>query len=272
MSAGRVVGIFAHPDDESILAGGTLAACAAAGLEVVIVCLTRGEAGPIAHPDLATRQTLGAVREAELRAAADALGVQAVECLGYPDGGLPWVEAGKVEADLARRLRHWRPEAVMTFGPEGLYGHPDHVAVYRRTMAVVDALAGKPDDRNGPWRPWVYQATWPQGRMAELVSAVAARGLPAHLWGLHPDDFGAPPSLITTVLDVRRFVGPKLRALRSHRTQLAPEHLFGVVPEDLAAEFLGREYFVRVRPLATPGDWLAEAVGGAAATGARGRP
>src|SRR5438093_12942707 len=103
-SAGRIVAIFAHPDDESIVAGGTLAACAAAGVEIVIACMTRGEQGPIAHPEFATAETLGAVRETELRAAASVLGAGTVECLGYPDGELDWADAAEIEPDLAHRI------------------------------------------------------------------------------------------------------------------------------------------------------------------------
>src|SRR5713101_5246819 len=101
--SGGIVGIFAHPDDESIVAGGTLAACAAAGYDVAILSVTRGEQGPIAHPELATQQTLGAVREAELRAAASALGLAegAADCLGYPDGELEWTDPAPIIDDIA---------------------------------------------------------------------------------------------------------------------------------------------------------------------------
>jgi len=254
MSGERILAIFAHPDDESIVAGGTLAACAAAGLDVVIVCMTRGEQGSIAHRDLATRETLGSLREAELRAAASALGVKSVECLGYPDGELEWVHMVKLETDIRQAIQRWRPDAVVTFGREGLYWHPDHIAIHKATMAVLDSMT---DDG---FSPWVYHATFPKGRMAELVSVMAGRGLATNLWNLDADDFGVRPSLITTVVDVRRFLAPKLRALRNHRSQLATDNLFQVVPDDLAREFLGYEYFVRARPLDVTSDRLTNIV------------
>jgi LmbE family N-acetylglucosaminyl deacetylase len=254
MSRERLLGVFAHPDDESLVAGGALAACAAAGIDVALLCVTRGELGPIAEAGLATRETLAAVREAELRAAGRALGVSAVECLGYPDGGLQWCDGNALVADLGGALRRWRPSAVITFGPEGLYWHRDHLAVHAVTLAAVDAAAGE------GFAPGVYYATWPRGWAGELVAAVAARGGAADLWGLHPDDFGAPAASITTALDVRPFLAAKLRALRSHRSQLGPGHLLRVIPDDLAEEFLGREYFVRARRGAAGGDWLAEVV------------
>jgi LmbE family N-acetylglucosaminyl deacetylase len=237
----RVLGIFAHPDDESLVAGGTLAACAAAGMEVALLCLTRGEQGPIADPRLVSRETLGAVREGELRAAADVLGVGRVECLRYPDGELPWVDRCALEADLARSIAGWRPAAVLTFGADGLYWHPDHIAVHDATLAVLRRLAG--DGCSIP----AYQATWPGSLMPELAAAMAARGLAADLWGLKAEDFGVPAGSISTIVDVHRFVATKLRALRSHRTQLAPDHVLQVIPDDLAERFFGREYFIRAR-------------------------
>ena len=254
MSRERLLGVFAHPDDESLVAGGALAACAAAGGEVALVCATRGELGPIAEAGLATRETLAAVREAELRAAGRALGVRAVECLGYPDGELQGCDASALAADVGEALWRWRPGAVITFGPEGLYWHSDHLAVHAATLAAVGAAAGE------GIAPAVYYATWPRRWATELMAALAARGVAADLWGLHPDDFGAPPASITTTLDVRRFLAAKLRALRGHRSQIGPGHLLRVIPDDLAGEFLGREFFVRARGGAAERDWLAEVV------------
>jgi LmbE family N-acetylglucosaminyl deacetylase len=245
--------VFAHPDDESIVAGGTLAACAMAGVEVLVLCLTRGEQGPIADPALATAATLGAVRERELYTACRALGVRGVECLKLPDGELEWRHDETV-AEIAGTIRRWRPRVVLTFGPDGLYGHPDHVAVHRATMAALD------DDKTCLW---TYQATWPQGRMVRLVATLAERGLMGDLWGLAPEDFGAPVASITTVVDVRPFLALKLRALHSHRTQLSSNHLFRVLPADLTEDFLGREYFIRARPRETAEDWLSQTLSAA---------
>jgi LmbE family N-acetylglucosaminyl deacetylase len=254
MTRGRLLAVFAHPDDESLVAGGTLAACAAAGVEVSVVAVTHGEEGPIADPGLATRETLGAVRAGELRAAAEALGVSAAECLDYHDAGLHWSEPGQLRDDLVRRVRDCRPDAVVTFGPEGLYWHPDHVAVHRAATAALGVLAAE------GLAPCVYYATWPNGLAESLVLAAAGRGRPTDLWGLSPGCFGAPAETITNVVDVRPFLAAKLRALRSHRTQFHRAHLLLSLPDDLAHEFLGREYFVRPRPCDTATDWLAAVV------------
>jgi LmbE family N-acetylglucosaminyl deacetylase len=256
--SGGVLGIFAHPDDETIVAGGTLAACAHAGYQVALLCLTRGEQGPIAHPDLATRQTLGAVRAAELKAAAAALGVEerAVECLGYPDGELEWVDEALVVDDIAHRIQAQQPDAVITFGPEGLYWHRDHIAVYRYTISALDRLGAEGFSTD------LYFASWPQGLIGHLEDRMAAREHAIELWGLSATDFGVPAESITTVVDVRRFLAQKLRALRSHRTQLTEGHLFQIIPDDLAEEFFGREYFTRASD--GPCHWLDRALGGTA--------
>ncbi len=125
----RVLGVFAHPDDETVCAGGTLARYAAAGCEVSVVSLTRGGAGQIRDAAVATRATLPAVRERELEAAGRELGLTGVRCLDHPDGALADVDP-RVLVDLAAGLvREAAPDVVITFGPDGFSGHPDHVAV-----------------------------------------------------------------------------------------------------------------------------------------------
>jgi LmbE family N-acetylglucosaminyl deacetylase len=182
MSGGGALAVFAHPDDESLLAGGTLAACAKAGLDVGLLSLTRGELGEIADPALATRDNLAAVRAGELEAAGRALGASWTECLDFPDGSLEWAPASEVREAIAHRIADHRPRAVITFASEGLYWHPDHLATHR---LAVEAAAGGPDPA------WVYGATWPLGLAERLVSEVGARGLAAELWGLEPTAFGA---------------------------------------------------------------------------------
>src|SRR5205823_9573462 len=135
----------------------------------------RGEQGPIADPSLATRETLGEVREAELRAAAAALGARSVECLDYPDGGLDWLaDEAAAASDLERRIRRWQPQVVITFGPEGLYWHPDHIAVHRLTRAAIERIA---TDSGPTSTPRLYCGVLPEGRMGELAAATDAREL-----------------------------------------------------------------------------------------------
>jgi len=243
---GGVLAVFAHPDDESLLAGGTLAACAAAGRRVAIVSMTRGERGPGA------RSGLGELRESELQAAARALGAAAAECLDYPDGELAEVDEEEAARKLEHLLERERPEALITFSAEGLYWHPDHLAVARLLAAALELVERGPE--------WVYGATWPEGHAARLVSVMQSRALSTDLWGLEPDAFGAPIDSITVSPDVREFLPAKLAALRGYASQIGPNHLLSALPDDAAEEFLGREYFVRIRPEESQRDWLAEAL------------
>jgi N-acetyl-1-D-myo-inositol-2-amino-2-deoxy-alpha-D-glucopyranoside deacetylase len=251
--AGGVLAVFAHPDDESLLAGGVLAACAAAGRRVAIVSMSRGERGPTESLALDSRR-LGEIREAELQAAARALGASSAECLDYPDGELAGADEGQVAQALAALLERERPEAVISFSEEGLYWHPDHLAVSRFLTAAFELLG------SGGKRVGIYGATWPEGHAARLVSLMRARGLPADLWGIVPEAFGASAGSITMSLDVSRFLPAKLAALRCYASQISSSHLLSALPHDLAEEFLGREYFVRLRAEGSRPDWLAEAL------------
>lgn len=165
-SARRLLGVFAHPDDEVFCAGGTIARAAEAGTEVMIVSSTRGEQGQIRDPTAATRQTLGAVRERELRAAAAELGAQHAQVLAYPDGDLQHYRSSLRDA-IADIMRQFDPDTVVTFGQDGGYGHPDHVAVSELTTATFRGLVRR---HNRGQR--LYHAVFPPRRtsMAEELA------------------------------------------------------------------------------------------------------
>lgn len=226
-----LVAIVAHPDDESLIAGGTLALAAAAGTPTGIVSLTRGEHGPIAEGALTDRDRLGDVRGAELQRAAHQLGVDWAICLRHPDGELPWVDREAAAAELAAVLAGHAPAAVLTFGADGLYWHPDHGAAREIALGALRRLPAPVE---------VYEAAWPAGLFGELVAAAAERGLPTGLWGLEPEAFGTDRAP-TVVVDVRPALARKLAALRAHRTQIGPDHLIASLPDDLAERFLAEE-------------------------------
>jgi LmbE family N-acetylglucosaminyl deacetylase len=112
----RVLGVYAHPDDETFCTGGTFARYAAAGCDIMVISATRGQAGQIWSVNLATRKTLAQVRESELRLAGGRLGVTHVECWDYVDGRLAEVDESELESRIGRRIRHYRPDVVFTFG------------------------------------------------------------------------------------------------------------------------------------------------------------
>ena len=172
-SARRLLGVFAHPDDEVFCAGGTIARVAEAGAEVMIVSATRGEQGQIRDPAAATRRSLGTVRESELRAAAAELGVQRVQVLAYPDGTLPR-HRSSLGAEIAGIMRQFDPDTVITFGADGGYGHPDHVAISGLTTAAFRAQV-RDHDRGER----LYHAVFPPRRTCmaeELAHWIAGSG------------------------------------------------------------------------------------------------
>jgi N-acetyl-1-D-myo-inositol-2-amino-2-deoxy-alpha-D-glucopyranoside deacetylase len=228
---GTIIAVVAHPDDESLIAGGTLALAARAGVGTGVVSLTRGEQGPIADPSLATRERLGEVRATELGVAAHALGVDWAICLSYADGELPWVDHEAAAEELARMIGPHAPLVLLTFGEDGLYGHPDHSAAAEITTRAVRLLDGPVE---------LYAATWRSGLVKELAAAAAERGLPHDLWGLDAEAFGADREPTVTI-DVRPVLSEKLAALRAHRTQLGSDHLLAALPADLAERYLGDE-------------------------------
>lgn len=135
----KILGVFAHPDDEVFCAGGTFAKYAAAGAEIMVVSMTPGNAGQIRDARVATRRTLGMVRAQELRSACAHLGIQHVHCLEYGDGTLADMDQQVLVEHITRIIREFRPDVVITFGEDGAYGHPDHIAV---SIATTKAFRG----------------------------------------------------------------------------------------------------------------------------------
>jgi LmbE family N-acetylglucosaminyl deacetylase len=232
-----LLAVFAHPDDESLAAGGLLAWCAARGARVSLLCLSRGEAGPARGPD---HGDLGDIRARELGDAAATLGLADVVLLSHPDGMLPWIEPGVLVGDIRRAIADWRPEVVVTFGEDGLYWHPDHIAVHEATRDAVFAL--------GTGAPALYYVTMPPGQMQAVLAAAAPRLTASSrrdLLGIEDAAaFGAEAQPPTLVLHTAPFAARKLAALRCHRTQVAGgpfDQLSAVEAETL----LGVEHYRR---------------------------
>ena len=141
-----LLAVLAHPDDESMGTGGLLLRHAAAGVDVHLVCATRGGAGWQGKPPGATQGDLPRIRTAELEAAASVLGLAGVHLWEYPDGGVEKSDLSELTRRIAEVVRSLAPAAVVGWGPDGGYGHPDHIAVGRCTDAVVASLpeGGRP--------------------------------------------------------------------------------------------------------------------------------
>jgi LmbE family N-acetylglucosaminyl deacetylase len=177
--APRILGVFAHPDDEVFVAGGTLAKYAAAGSEIMVVSATKGQAGQIRDARIATRRTLGQVRAQELHRASEKLGVQHSVCWDYGDGTLQELDPDVLVGDVVRTIRSFRPDVVLAFDPDGGYGHPDHITMSLVTSDAVrraaDAAAFREQIDAGlrPHQPdRYYQSCFPQSRLMLLERLV----------------------------------------------------------------------------------------------------
>jgi len=154
-----VLAVFAHPDDETLCAGGTLAKYASTGADVRVVSLTKGGAGQIRDAGAATRATLTAAREREFHAAGEELGLTETRCLDYPDGDLPGIDHQLLVELASALLEELEPDVVITFGPDGFSGHPDHVVVGAAvTAACYDRRPSTPSIR-------LFHCHRPQSRM-----------------------------------------------------------------------------------------------------------
>lgn len=229
MSPPALLAVFAHPDDESLACGGLLAKCADSGVRVSLLCLTRGEHGP-GQGD----EPLGDTRARELAEAGRVLGIRDVVLLDHEDGMIPWIEPALIEADILDAIRRFHPDVVLTFDEDGLYWHPDHIAVHARTTEAVARL--------GADGPVLLYVSMPAGAMRALVESDPG---PAALLGVSDADaFGSMAPLPTLVFAVGPLAGRKLDALRRHRSQVAGSAL-DRLDQDGAARFLGTEHYRR---------------------------
>ncbi|TDV47075.1 N-acetyl-1-D-myo-inositol-2-amino-2-deoxy-alpha-D-glucopyranoside deacetylase [Actinophytocola oryzae] len=232
-AAPRLLLVHAHPDDESLWTGGTIARYAAAGVQVTLVTCTLGEEGEVIPPSLRSLASdaadqLGGYRIGELRAACSALGVSDHRWLGgvgrWRDSGMAGTEANRhprafasgdldeQAAALAEVVERVRPQVVITYGPDGGYGHPDHVRAHEVTMAACDGV-----DR-------VFFAVTSRGATEAGVAALAGYAdLPFRL--PEPDELPVTDDdVITTVVDTAEALSVKMRAMAAHPTQITVWH------------------------------------------------
>jgi N-acetyl-1-D-myo-inositol-2-amino-2-deoxy-alpha-D-glucopyranoside deacetylase len=260
-----LMAVFAHPDDESFGIGGTLARYGAdPNVRVVLVCATRGEAGEISDPSLATPEHLGEVRERELRCACEALGVDALYFLGYRDSGmagtpenrdpraLAMADAGEVVGKIVAHIRRERPDVVVTFDENGGYGHPDHIAIHYHTVAAFAAApdpAYYPEQIEGGLEPHqaqkLYFTAIPRRFFRQVAAKMEAMGLeiPARYRERLEKGIGLPDDACTTDIDVQDFWNVKQAAFQCHATQLNPDSVFAMLPPEIMRELQAWECF-----------------------------
>jgi LmbE family N-acetylglucosaminyl deacetylase len=231
----KLMAVFAHPDDESLAAGGLLAKYAAEGVETYLVCATRGEAGRyIDEYGRLPAEMLGRIRTNELRKAAEILGIRRTFFLGYRDGQLDQVDPDEATSRIAEHIRLVRPDVILTFGPDGLYGHPDHVAISQLTSAAVIAAAETRFD-HGSGRPAhsvskVYHLAWSAETWDRYQSAL--KRLVLRVDGVERGATAWPDWAITTVVDTSAHADTARRAVASHHSQMAMYGRFNTLPAE----------------------------------------
>jgi len=246
--------VLAHPDDESLGVGGTLAKYASEGVDVFLLTATRGDGGRYrgyrpGEPQHPGASALAQMRETELRAAAAVLGVREVSLLDYRDQHLDRADPHEVVAGIVGHLRRVRPDVVVTFGPDGAYGHPDHIAISQFTMAAL-VSAADPAFRcdgidAGPHAvSKLYYIAWPESTWAAYQ--VAFRKMVSTVDGVERQAVPWPDWVITTVIDTRRFWSTVWQAISCHESQVtAYERLKDLSPEHHEALW-GWQSFYRV--------------------------
>ena len=244
-----LVTFHAHPDDEAIATGGTMARAKAEGHRVVLVTATRGELGEYAPDALAPGETLTERRVAELHAAAEVLGVDRVEFLGYRDSGMEGeatnndegtfarADVEEAAARLAKLLREENADVLTVYDSHGGYGHPDHVQVH-----VVGVRAA---ELAGTRR--VYESTMNRTFIQDLMKQRADEmpDTPDAPDAAQMDSFGSPAEIITTTVDVSNFVDAKRAAMQAHASQIPADSFFLALPLDAFRTAFGAEWFIR---------------------------
>ena len=249
----KLMAVLAHPDDESLGFGGTLAKYAAEGVETHLVTATRGERGRFGSQGRTIEPTeVGRVREAELRAAAAVLGILDVSILGYPDGAVDQVDAATAIRAIAWHIRRIKPHVVVTFGPEGGYGHPDHIAISQFTTAAAicasDCGYHTHDESHGEslpshrvaklhylaWRSEKWKAF--QAAFRELTSMVDGVPRQATPW---------PDWAVTTEIETSAYWPVVWKAVCCHQTQISIYERLEQLAEEQQRALWGSQEFYR---------------------------
>jgi N-acetyl-1-D-myo-inositol-2-amino-2-deoxy-alpha-D-glucopyranoside deacetylase len=272
-AAHRLLLVHAHPDDETIGTGVTMAKYAAEGAHVTLVTCTLGEEGEIvldehAHRAADREDILGAHREVELADAMVALGVTDHRLLGhsgkYRDSGMMgtadnddpacfWrADLLAATADLVSVIREVRPQVLVTYDDFGGYGHPDHIQAHRVAMYGA-LLAAAPSYRPDLGEAWdiakIYWTAFPKSFIRAGIEAMRAAGDTSAFSAMDPDDlpFGVEDDQVSTVVNAEDFFEQKMDAMRAHATQISLEDGFFALSNNLGSKALGIEFFRLVR-------------------------
>jgi len=276
----RLLLVHAHPDDESIGTGATMAKYAAEGAQVTLVTCTLGELGEVIPPDLAylawdADGGLGQYRIGELAAACEALGVTDHRFLGHPgkwrDSGMmgtpsnEWdgcfwrADVDEAARDLLGVITEVRPQVIVTYDANGLYGHPDHIQAHRVAWRAFELAEGLVDK--------FYATAVPKSVLAQAMALIQEDSGPSELGGtdfrrvdsVDELPFGTDDELVTTAIDADDYLDAKVAAMRAHATQIAVDSPFFALSDMVGQRALGTEYYTMLAGPDSgdhgPGNW-----------------
>jgi N-acetyl-1-D-myo-inositol-2-amino-2-deoxy-alpha-D-glucopyranoside deacetylase len=261
----RLLLVHAHPDDESIGTGATMAKYAAEGAGVTLVTCTLGELGEVIPADFAhmaadREDRLGEYRIGELAAACAALGVTDHRFLGGPgrwrDSGMMglatndapgcfWqADLDEAAAELLTVIREVRPQVVVSYDENGFYGHPDHIQAHRVTRRAFELADGQVSKFYATAVPKsVLAATIDLARAEESASGAAGGVDFRQVESVDELPFGTADADVTTEIDATAFLAAKLAAMRAHATQIAVDSPFFALSNNIGQRAFGREYY-----------------------------
>ena len=219
----KLMCVLAHPDDESLGNGGILAKYAAEGVETYLVTATRGERGWFGdESEYPGPQALGKIREAELLAAARVLGIRRVDFLDFLDGDLDQAHPAEAIAKIAEQVRRVKPDVIVTFGPDGAYGHPDHIAICQFTTAAIVEAANASSLYHRDLSPHAVSKLYymaPTQQLGVAYQAVFGEVV-MHVDGMERRGIGWPDWSITTRVETADYRQAIWEAILCHESQL----------------------------------------------------
>jgi LmbE family N-acetylglucosaminyl deacetylase len=221
--------VFAHPDDESTFVGGTVLKYTSQGIPVDLVCATRGEKGT--RLDVSTDMDLGTVREAQLRTAAALIGIRNIYLLSYIDGELDIIQSDDIIHKILEIMQLVQPQIIITFGPDGITGHSDHVVIGNATTKAFEALAVQ------NWSPRkLYYVTIPESVVP------------------NPGEIGIitrPDDKVTTTINIRSYLEMKIRAVSAHSSQQDSREFSEMLRQNRDAIWANNEFLYLVNAKAS---------------------
>lgn len=257
-----ILAAYAHPDDEQGVSG-LLARYTRQGVVTTLVCATRGEVGEIAPGVDATPETLGQVRENEMRCAAAKIGVQNLYLLDYRDSGMVGTPENndkrnlhqanviEVAGELVQLIRKHKPQVIVTFDPYGGYGHPDHIKIHQASLIAFfvagDARAYPDQLTNGlePWTPLkLYYNAFTKNRFDAYERWMEENKFEVQDWMRDFLKRALPDELVSARIDVSEFIELKWESLQCHASQLNPKSPFAKIPINIRKEATRFETFM----------------------------